>query len=47
MAEYYISYNAWYGFCVIRKNENGTHDLVFAGKIEDCNKKCIELNNSR
>lgn len=44
MPEYYISYNDYFGFCVIEKIE-GTGKIVFAGSIEDCNRKCIELNS--
>ena len=46
MVEYYISYNDYFGYCVIMKDERGTGTIVFAGSIEDCNKKCIELNKS-
>lgn len=46
MAEYHISYNDYFGFCVIEKI-NGTGKIVFAGSIEDCNRKCIELNSQR
>lgn len=46
MAEYYISYNDYFGFCVIEKIK-GTGKIVFAGSIEDCNRKCIELNNKK
>lgn len=46
MASYYITYNDYFGFCVVEYDgENGK--IVFAGSIEDCNKKCIELNASR
>lgn len=44
MPEYYISYNDYFGFCVIEKIE-GTGKIVFAGSIKDCNRKCIELNS--
>lgn len=40
---YYVSYNDYFGFCVIEEND-GNGKIVFAGSIEDCNKKCIELN---
>lgn len=46
MAEYYISYNDYFGFCVIEKIK-GTGKIVFAGSIEDCNRKCIELNSQK
>ena len=46
MAEYYISYNEYFGFCVI-ETINGTGKIVFAGSIEDCNRKCIELNSQQ
>lgn len=46
MAEYYITYNDYFGFCVIEKIK-GTGKIVFAGSIEDCNRKCIELNSQR
>ena len=45
MAEYYISHNDYFGFCVIEEID-GTGKIVFAGSIEDCNRKCIELNNT-
>lgn len=45
MAKYYITYNDYFGFCVVEKI-NGTSRIVFAGSIEDCNKKCIELNSN-
>lgn len=44
--KYYVSYNDYFGFCVIEET-NGTGKIVFAGNIEDCNKKCIELNSNR
>lgn len=47
MDYYFISYNEYFGYCVIIKDERGTGTIVFAGTIEDCNKKCIELNKSR
>lgn len=46
MAEYYITYNDYFGFCVIEKI-NGTGRIVFAGSIEDCNQKCIKLNSQQ
>lgn len=46
MVKYYISYNPYFGYCVIAEI-NGTGKIVFTGSIEDVNKKCIELNNSR
>lgn len=45
MPKYYISYNDYFGYCVIRKL-NGNGEIVFTGSIEDCNEKCIELNNT-
>lgn len=42
MAEYYITYNNYLGYCVV---EIETTKIVFAGSIEDCNEKCIELNS--
>lgn len=45
MSKFFITYNDYFGFCVIEEI-NGTQKIVFAGNIEDCNKKCIELNNS-
>lgn len=44
MAKYYISYNDYFGFCVIEEI-NGCGKIVFAGRIEDCNAKCIEFNS--
>ena len=44
MAEYYITYNDYFGFCVVEKI-NGNGKIVFTGSIEDCNWKCIELNS--
>lgn len=41
---YYITYNDYFGFCVAEKI-NGNSKIVFTGSIEDCNKKCIELNS--
>lgn len=46
MAKYYITYNDYFGFCVI-EIINGTGRIVFAGSIEDCNQRCIELNSQR
>ena len=46
MTSYYITYNDYFGFCVV-ENDNGRHTIVFAGNIEDCNRKCVELNASR
>ncbi|MGN0378515.1 MAG: hypothetical protein ACI4EU_02885 [Butyrivibrio sp.] len=45
MAKYFISYNGYFGYCVIEEI-NGTGKIVFAGSIEDCNRKCIELNST-
>lgn len=47
MNYYFISYNEYFGFCVISEDEKGNQNIVFAGSIEDCNNKCIELNKSR
>lgn len=44
MEEYYITYNDYFGFCVVEKI-NGNGKIVFTGSIEDCNRKCIELNS--
>ena len=46
MASYYITYNDYFGYCVIWTDGENSK-IVFAGSIEDCNRKCIELNNSR
>ena len=46
MAKYYISYNDYFGYCVIEEI-NGTGKIVFAGSIEDCNAKCIELHRKK
>lgn len=46
MKKYYISYNQYLGYCVIEESKNG-EKIVFAGCIEDCNHKCIELNIRR
>ncbi len=43
MAKYYISYNDYFGFYVVEEIE-GTGRIAFTGSIEDCNRKCIELN---
>lgn len=46
MFEYYVTYNDYFGFCVVETDgKNGK--IVFAGSIENCNKKCIELNSRR
>lgn len=45
MTKYYITYNDYFGFCVIEEIA-GTGKIVFAGSIEDCNRKCIELNSN-
>lgn len=44
MEKIYITYNDYFGFCVVEEID-GTGKIVFAGSIEDCNRKCIELNN--
>lgn len=44
MAKYYISYNDYFGYCVIEEI-GGIGKIVFAGSIEDCNAKCIALNS--
>lgn len=41
MKNYYVSYDEYFGYCVI---EEETGEIIFAGSIPDCNKKCIELN---
>lgn len=46
MSEYYITHNNYFGYCVIEKT-NGCGKIVFAGSIEDCNNKCIELNKRK
>lgn len=46
MNKYYVSYNNYFGFCVICEDEHGNGTIAFAGSIEDCNRKCIELNKS-
>lgn len=46
MAGYYITYNDYFGFCVVEKI-NGNGKIVFTGSIEDCNRKCIELNSQQ
>lgn len=43
MEKYYISHNDYFGFCVVEEI-GGNGRIVFAGSIEDCNRKCIELN---
>lgn len=43
MEKYYIIYNDYFGFCVIEEAK-GNGRIVFTGSIEDCNKKCMELN---
>lgn len=46
MAKYYITYNNYFGYCVIEEID-GTEKIVFVGSIEDCNAKCIKLNSYR
>ena len=46
MVRYYISYNDYFGFCVIEEID-GNGKIVFAGSIPDCNNKCIELNKAK
>ena len=46
MLNYYITYNDYFGFCVIESDGKNSR-IVFAGSVEDCNAKCIELNNQR
>ena len=46
MIKYFITYNDYFGYCVIEENDGNTK-IIFAGKIEDCNSKCIELNSSK
>ena len=44
MTNYYITYNDYFGYCVVETD--GKHNkIVFTGSIEDCNKRCIELNS--
>lgn len=43
MPKYYVSYNNYFGYCVVEEI-NGTGKIVFTGSIEKCNQKCIELN---
>ena len=43
MINYYVSYNDYFGYCVIEKTTQ-TEKIVFAGSIEDCNRKCMVLN---
>jgi hypothetical protein len=38
---YYITYDLYFGYCV---KESTTNKIVFAGSIEDCNRKCIDFN---
>lgn len=45
MTEYYVSYSNG-SYCVIEKTMK-TKNVVFSGSIEDCNRKCIELNQER
>lgn len=46
MAKYYVSYNDYFGFCVVEKI-GGTGRIVFVGSVQDCNKNCIEKNSHR
>lgn len=46
MPEYYVSYNDYFGYCVIQKFE-GTAEIIYAGSIEDCNRVCVEMNQSK
>lgn len=46
MPEYYITYNDYFGYCVIQKIE-GTAEIIFAGSIEDCNNLAVELDKSK
>ena len=46
MANYYITYNDYFGWCVVEEI-NGNGRIVFTGTIEEVNAKCIELNSSR
>lgn len=43
MEKYYISHNDYFEVCVVEEI-GGNGRIVFAGSIEDCNRKCIELN---
>lgn len=46
MKYYYITYNNYFGYCVIETDgKNGK--IVFAGTIEDCDAKCMDLNSHR
>lgn len=38
---YYVSYNNYFGFCVIREADK---KIIYSGDIEACNKKCRQLN---
>lgn len=46
MNMYYITFNEYFGYCVCELY-NGTATIVFTGSIEECNRKCIELNEGR
>jgi len=46
MMEYFVSYNDYFGFCVVATGQS-TSKIVFAGSIEDCNHKCVELNGGK
>ena len=43
MVKYYISHNNYFGFCVVEEID-GNGKIVFTGNIQECNKKCIQLN---
>jgi len=44
MKEHYITHNDYFGYCVVC-HDGYTRKIVFSGSIEDCNRKCIELNS--
>lgn len=46
MAKYYITYNDYFGWCVVEEI-NGNGRIIFTGTIQEVNKKCIKLNSCR
>lgn len=40
--DFYVTYNLYFGFCV---KSNTSERILFAGTIEDCNRKCVQLNS--
>ena len=40
--EFYVTYDLHFGFCV---KSNTSKKILFAGTIEDCNRKCFQLNS--